>query len=237
MASLSTLLPTQVLPTNVTPAERLLTGAAAGALLLVAARRPAARAPLGALSGALLLRALSGYCPVYHGVGVEATAATKARLGGPRGAHIRTQTTIAQPVESVYAFWRNLEHLSRALPDFIEVRMLDHRRSHWTVRSPESGVPLAEWTAELINDVPEKLLAWQTTADAGVVNAGSVNFAPAPGGQGTEVRIHLQYSPPLGRLGAGLAALAGQRPSRIATQALASVKRYLEIGRPVVLAR
>ena len=55
-------------------------------------------------------------------------------------------------------------------------------------------------------------------------------------GQGTEVRVHLQYSPPLGKLGAGLATLAGHRPSRLVTQALAEVKRYLELGRPVVLA-
>ena len=68
-----------------------------------------------------------------------------------------------------------------------------------------------------------------------VVSAGSVNFMQAPGNQGTEVRVHLQYAPPLGRVGSAAATLSGHPPSLLVREALRDIKRYLEIGHSVVL--
>ena len=79
------------------------------------------------------------------------------------------------------------------------------------------------------------MLGWRTTGNPDIVSAGSVTFVQAPGNQGTEVRVHLQYAPPLGRLGTAVAGLSGRSPSAVVRAALADIKRYLEVGYDVVL--
>ena len=59
-----------------------------------------------------------------------------------------------------------------------------------------------EWDAEIFNEMPNKLIAWRSLEGADVVSAGSVNFDHAGGGRGTRVTVHLQYSPPGGKVGA-----------------------------------
>lgn len=75
------------------------------------------------------------------------------------------------------------------------------------------------------------LLAWRTTTEGTVLSAGSVRFDPAPGDQGTEVRVHLQYAAPLGAVGAGLASLTPYNPALLLGRGLDHIKRHLELGR------
>jgi uncharacterized membrane protein len=188
-----------------------------------------------------MVRGATGYCPAYAAAGKPralSTWATSTRraLSGSKGAHLRTATTIAQPVETVYAFWRNLDHLSMALPSSITIERLDDRRSRWSLAPAKGSTPaLATWTAEIINDAPEKVIGWRTLGDSDIISAGSVHFKEAPGGQGTELSVHMQYSPPFGRLGAGLARLFGRGADQVVTQCLRDIKRYLELGRQVTL--
>jgi len=220
---------------NVSPTERVLTVLAGLGALALAAQLPRARGPLTAVSGALMLRGATGYCPAYAAASTR-TASTRDALAGPRGSHLRAATTIAQPVETVYAFWRNLDHLSKALPSTITIERLDDRRSRWSL-APATGsaATLATWTAEIINDEPERVIGWRTLDDADIVSAGSVQFKDAPAGQGTEVLVHMQYSPPFGRVGAGVARVFGRGADAVVDQCLRDVKRYLELGRQVTL--
>jgi uncharacterized membrane protein len=222
---------------NVSAAERVLTVLAGLGALALAAQLPRARGPLAAVSGALMLRGATGYCPAYAAAGASTRrTSTREALGGPRGAHLRAATTIAQPVETVYAFWRNLDHLSMALPSTVTIERLDDRRSRWSLAPAQgSAATLATWTAEIISDEPEKVIGWQTLEDADIVSAGSVQFKEAPAGQGTEVFVHMQYSPPFGRVGAGLASLFGRGADGVVDQCLRDIKRYLELGRQVTL--
>ena len=226
---------------NVSHGERVLTVLTGLGALALAAELPRARGPLAAIAGALM-HTDTGYCPAYAAAGAPAravpTSATSTRkaLGGSRGAQLRAATTIAQPVETVYAFWRNLNHLSMALPSSITVERLDDRRSRWSLAPAKGSTPaLAAWTAEIINDVPERVIAWRTVGEPDIVSAGSVHFKEAPGGQGTELSVHMQYSPPFGRVGAGLAGLFGRGADQVVTQCLRDIKRYLELGRQVTL--
>jgi uncharacterized membrane protein len=215
---------------NLSADERILSALLAVGLLAAGVPR---RRWLAASAGtALLLRAGTGYCPLTHAIGRDDTA--RRQLGGRRGTHVRVQTTIAQPPATVYAFWRDSERLAEALPDTLQVRRLDDLHTHWTLLTGRGGT-LATWSATLINDVPERLLAWQTTGESAVVSAGSVAFAAAPGDQGTEIRVHLQFSPPLGRFGAGLATLSGYDATRMVRHGVDAIKRYLELGRAVRL--
>jgi uncharacterized membrane protein len=224
----------RVEPGHVPSPERLATGLVGVGLLMLSRHDSRWRVPAALAAGAAFTRAATGVCPVYAALDMPATSTT-AYLSGARGQHIREQVTIAQPVESVFAFWRNLSAMSIATRDRITVEMIDDRRSRWRIRTRSEAIPLVEWTAELINEVPGKVLGWRTTSHADVVSAGSVNFAPAPGNQGTEVRVHLQYAPPMGRLGAVAAFVSGHAPATLVREALGDIKRYLEIGHSVVL--
>jgi uncharacterized membrane protein len=223
---------------NVSPTERVLTVLTGLGALALAAELPRLRGPLAVISGGLMVRGATGYCPAYAAAGVRARPATSTQtaLGGSRGAHLRAATTIAQPVETVYAFWRNLDHLSMALPSSITIERLDDRRSRWQLSPAKDSAPaLASWTAEIINEVPESVIGWRTVGDSNIVSAGSVQFKDAPGGQGTELSVHMQYSPPFGRVGAGVARLFGRGADQVMTQCLRDIKRYLELGRHVTL--
>ena len=213
---------------NLSANERIVSAVLAVGLLAAGVPR---RRWLAASAGtALLLRAGTGYCPLTQAIGRDARGSARRQLSGHKGTHVRMQTTIGQPPASVYRFWRDPEQLARALPGTLRVRRLDDVHSHWTLLT-SGGRTLATWTAKLINDVPERVLAWQTTGESAVVSAGSVTFAPAPADQGTEVRVHLQFAPPLGRVGAGLATLSGHDATALVRDGVDGIKRFLELGR------
>ena len=227
-----TVLPLSLQP-NLSANERILSALLGVGLLTAGVPR---RRWLAASAGtALLVRAVSGYCPVTQALGRDDVASARRQLGGSRGSHVRVQTTIGQPPAAVYGFWRDPEQLAQALPDTLRVRRIDDVQSHWTLLT-SGGHTLATWTANLINDVPDRLLAWQTTGNSAVVSAGSVAFTPAPGDQGTEVRVHLQFAPPLGRIGAGLATVSGHDATAVTRRGVDGIKRFLELGRAVRLA-
>jgi uncharacterized membrane protein len=214
---------------NVRPAERVLTAAAGLGLLMLAAKLPRARRPLVGMSTAVLLRSLTGYCPAYAAAGVTLDGAatdTKRALAGAKGAHVDMTMTIARTPAEVYAFWRDLTQLSRALPSSIHAEHVSAVDSRWTIS--KAGVPVARWTARIINDDPERLIAWKTLGAADVVSAGSVRFEPADGGYATEVHVRFQYAPPLGRAGAAVADMVGQGADAAVRATLDEMKRILE---------
>ncbi len=216
---------------NIAAPERAATAIIGLGLLMISRHDSPWRVPAAVAAGAALTRAATGVCPLYAANQGDRPRSTAERLSGDKGTHVREQITIAQPISAVFGFWRSLDTLAAATDHRLSVVTLDARRSHWTVRSRAGGAPLVEWTAELINEVPDQVLGWRTTSDADVVSAGSVNFAVVPGTGATEVRVHLQYDPPLGRIGAAAAAAAGHAPDALIREALRDIKRYLEDGR------
>ena len=225
---------TRVEPGHVSSPERLASGLVGVGLLMLSRSDSRWSVPAGVAAGAALTRAATGVCPLYAALDLPATSTTEY-LSGSQGQHIREAVTVAQPVDTVFAFWRQLTSIGEATRGKITVDNIDGTQSRWQLRTSPDGEPLVEWTAELINEVTDKVLGWRTTSDADVVSAGSVNFVQAPGTQGTEVRIHLQYAPPLGRVGSAAATLSGNPPSMVVREALRDIKRFLEFGRSVML--
>jgi uncharacterized membrane protein len=209
---------------NLRPWERGVSVAAGGALLWYAIRHERARAPVAAAGASLVARGVSGYCPVSAAVGRDVSD-TRAALGGSRGIHVRESITIDRPVGELYALWRAQSSLPDLMPHIERIDTLPEGRSHWVVRGP-GGVPL-EWDAEIINDIPNELIAWRSVEDADVVSAGSVRFEPTSRG-GVEVRVHLQYAPPAGKAGAWVATLMGANPSRHIREDLRRLKQRVE---------
>jgi uncharacterized membrane protein len=191
-------------------------------------RSPAA-AMVAAAGASLIVRGATGHCPVYSAARMS-TAETDTRvvLGGSRGLNVEEAMTINRSPVELYSYWRQLDQLPRFMRHLVSVRQLDDRRSHWIAKGP--GGRHVEWDAEIINEIPNELIAWRTLDDATVVSAGSVRFKPASGGRGTEVHVRLQYSPPAGRAGAAIARLLGDEPSQTIREDLRRFKQLLEAG-------
>lgn len=145
-----------------------------------------------------------------------------------KGIHVVKAVTINRPPEELYQFWHNFENLPRFMSHVQSVQTLDERRSHWKVNAPANTT--VEWDAEIIDDQPNRRIAWQSLPDAGVRNAGSVRFEPANGSRGTRMTVELQYEPPLGKLGATVAKLLGEEPEKQVYDELRAFKQVMELG-------
>ena len=222
---------------NVGQAERAVSAVAGGALALAGIRmRSLPGLLLAAVGGGLVCRGVTGYCPAYQSLGVNTAEPDRDQdaEGAPpeeyfeRGIHVEQSMTIERTPWDLYAFWRNFENLGRFLRHVESVKVLDDKRSHWTVRGPAGTV--VEWDAQIINDEPNALIAWRSLANASVDNAGSVRFVPGPKGRGTVVRVVIDYIPPAGRVGNWVATLFGKDPSHQIREDLRRFKRLMETG-------
>jgi uncharacterized membrane protein len=87
-----------------------------------------------------------------------------------------------------------------------------------------------EWDAETLEDRPNSLIRWRSTADSDVVNAGTVRFDEAPGKRGTIMRVDMSYDPPGGALGSLFAKLFGKDADQQLYDDLRWLKQILEVG-------
>jgi uncharacterized membrane protein len=142
--------------------------------------------------------------------------------------HVRESIRLEVPLAEVFRFWRRLENLPRFMTHLERVTESSGGKSHWVAVGP--GGLAVKWDAEIINEVENKLMAWQSLPGSDVVTAGSVNFASARAGRSTEVSVHLQYAPPAGKAGALIASLFGREPSQTIREDLRRFKQLLEAG-------
>jgi uncharacterized membrane protein len=138
----------------------------------------------------------------------------------------KTFTINASPDE-VYSFWRQLDNLPRFMRHLESVEPLGGRMTHWVARGP--GGLRVGWDAETIEDTPERI-SWRSLERADVPNSGTVEFRPAPGDRGTELRVRLQYDPPGGKAGKWFAKLFGEEPGQQLSEDLRRVKSLIETG-------
>ena len=171
------------------------------------------------------ITALDTFCAQKLTEADEATPA-RALLGSP--IHVVRTATINRPPEECYRFWRNFENLPRFMSHLEEVRVIDDKRSHWRAKAPAGTT--VEWDSEVTEDRPNERISWRSLPGADVHNSGSVNFKRGPGGRGTEVQVDLRYTPPGGRLGAVVAMLFGEEPSRQVADDLRHFKSVMETG-------
>jgi len=136
--------------------------------------------------------------------------------------------TVNRPVAEVYQFWRNFENLPRFMRHLQSVTTTGERTSHWVAKAP--GGKSVEWDAETLEDRENERIAWRSLPGADVYNAGSVEFIPAPGNRGTEVRVTLEYDPPFGKLGSKVAMLWREEPGQQVKDDLRHLKQVLETG-------
>lgn len=216
---------------NVGRRERWISAVAAAAVAAYGLRRRRGRRILLPIAGALIGRAVTGRCAVNQMLGrntaldAPSGPATSVRRG--QGVRVDESIVLNRTRGEVYRFWRNLENLPRFMDHLASVTVLDERRSHWTARGPAGS--RVEWDAEIHHEIPNELIAWRSLQGSDVDHAGSVHFMPTENGD-TEVRVVLRYDPPAGKLGATVARLFGEDPSRQVADDLRRLKQVVEAG-------
>lgn len=184
------------------------------------------RSPGGALlalaGGAIAYGSATGQLPLPGWV------RSRLPVRGERGLVVDRAFTILRPIEDVYGYWRDFERLPSFMPYLRSVTTTDGGRSHWVANGPAGTT--VEWDAVILDDRPNELIRWESLPGAQVPNRGVVRFDPAPGDRGTEVRVHLEYDPPAGRLGATIAQLLGEGADRQVRESLRRFKSIVESG-------
>lgn len=158
---------------------------------------------------------------------VEKKPSPRIAVPGNQGPRIVRAVTIRKPASELYAFWRDVENLQQVIKDPVSITARSADESHWIVSAPTGKV---EWDSLIINDEPGALIAWRSREGADVPNAGTVRFEAAPGDEGTEVTVALEYDPPAGALGKLASKLTGEDAGVQVYIALKRLKALMEAG-------
>jgi len=209
---------------NIDWPERV-TSAALGGYLLGAGIKNLTRKPVRGLiqtilGGYFLYRGSSGNCMMYSALGKEGSDAHHAD-----SVNIRTSMFVNKNRSEVYQFWRRLENLPRFMKHLLTVKEIDGKRSHWEATLPGS-IATIKWDAEIVKEIPDQLIGWQSVPNSMIENAGKVEFRDANGG--TELDIIVSYRPPAGDLGASIAKLMNPLFRKVVTEDVKNFKVYIE---------
>jgi uncharacterized membrane protein len=228
---------------NVAKRERIGSVALGSALVGYGIKRRDPAGLVAALFGGYFIsRGATGHCLVYQALGVSTGSADAvlhpseaddvtsraATVNARKAVNVERSVTIGRPREVLFAFWRNFENLPRFMEHLISVRVDSTTRSHWVAMAPAGKT--VEWDAEIVNEVPNEIIAWKSVGEPDVPNAGAVNFADAPGERGTIVRVTIDYEPPAGRIGAILSHFFSEDPDRQIREDLRKFKQLMETG-------
>jgi uncharacterized membrane protein len=155
-------------------------------------------------------------------------ASAAATVDARNAIKVERSVTVNAPREMLYAFWRDFTNHPRFLKYVESVRVLDDRRSHWTMVMP--GGRRVEWDSEIVNDQLDELIAWKTVGASDVIHAGSVHFDEVPGGRVTRVRWVMDYEPPGGPSGHLMSKVLGVSPEQLIDEDLRRFKLLMEEG-------
>ena len=217
---------------NISDTERWISMAAgAGLAAYGLTRRKTSGWVMAGLGALLVRRGATGHCDTYQMLGLNTAGTgddTRQALGGPAGVIVEESVIINRPISELYRFWRNLENLPRFMTHLESVERITDTLSRWRAKAPAGTT--VEWNAEIINEVPDRVIGWKSIEGSDVVSAGSVNFDEAGEGRGTRVRVRLQYSPPGGKVGDAVARLLGSDAGSQIRQDLQRFKQLVETG-------
>lgn len=220
---------------NVGSAERV--GSVAMGLLLAGwgLRRRGGLGWLAALAGASLVkRGATGYCYTYGWMGVTSVGnrlhAEDASVDPETSVEVTRTVRVRRSATACYEVWRDFTRLPRFMDYLERVDVLDDERSRWFAKGP-AGVTV-EWDAEIVRDVPDERIAWQSVDPTDVPNRGVVEFREVEDGTATDVTVRLEWDPPLGPVARAVAAAFRRDPGRELENALERFRQVMESGRP-----
>ncbi|CAN5774020.1 hypothetical protein BH23GEM6_BH23GEM6_21010 [soil metagenome] len=148
--------------------------------------------------------------------------------------NIRVQRTVTVRIspEEAYRFWADFQNLPKFMRHLDSVQQIGEGRTRWSAKA--LGEKAVEWDVEILENRPNELISWRSAEGMPVTNSGTVHFRAAPGDRGTEVRMEMEYDPPLGQLGATLAKLFREEPGQQVRDDLTRFKQLMEVGEILV---
>ncbi|MCU1435934.1 MAG: cyclase [Pseudarthrobacter sp.] len=102
---------------------------------------------------------------------------------------VQKRIVVDVPVSTAYQQWTQFEDFPHFMDGVESVTRLGDNRLKWVARI--AGVR-REWEATILEQVPDRRVAWASTG--GATNSGAVEFTDA-GGNRTEVALTLEYLP------------------------------------------
>ena len=115
-------------------------------------------------------------------------------------ASVEKTIQVAVPVRTAYNQWTQFEEFLHFMEGVQEVTQSDDTHLAWKAKI---GPKDEEWTTVVTDQIPDQLVAWESTS--GADNAGRVTFQ-ADSANTTTVTVRIDYSPGgiIERLGSGL---------------------------------
>jgi uncharacterized membrane protein len=107
------------------------------------------------------------------------------------------------------------------------VQKINDTQYHWEVNFNNQKF---SWNAMITEDIPNERISWQSLESADIHNSGSVEFMDAPGNQGTELRVTINYIPAETELGKVIAGFLNPVFKQMVKKDLRSFKRKMETG-------
>ncbi|UZX04816.1 SRPBCC family protein [Arthrobacter sp. CDRTa11] len=129
---------------------------------------------------------------------------------------VEKRIVVEVPVSTAYNQWTQFEDFPHFMGGVESVRQVGDDRLKWVARI--AGVR-REWEARILEQVPDRKIAWASTG--GATNAGAVEFEDAGGGK-TAIALTLDYQPE------GVVEKVGDLLHVVARQAEADLKKFKE---------
>jgi uncharacterized membrane protein len=184
---------------------------------------------MGLAGGGLMMRGATGNSMIMRLLGKNrAVVDPSARVAVPHNQGMRVEDSIVihRSAHELYEFWRDFTHLAEFMPHVKSIEVYEGNRSKWVVEGP-AGASVS-WDAEIVNDIPNELIAWRTVSGSVVDHAGSVRFHPMADGNSTRVTVTFEYAPTGGSVGAAVARLFGKAPEQQVSKALQQLKDLMD---------
>jgi uncharacterized membrane protein len=178
--------------------------------------------------GAAIAGAVAGAAIPFMLAARSSTAGSNSSRNSREDATVSESIIVDRPARQLYDFWRDFENLSRFMNNIESVRTLDQKRSHWVIKAPVGTS--VEFDSRVVDDVPGRMISWESEPGASVPNRGRVEFIETSSGGGTNVRVTISYDPPAGAAGRLVAKLFQREPSVQAREDLQRFKLLMETG-------
>ncbi|BCW20635.1 SRPBCC family protein [Microbacterium sp. NPDC089318] len=120
------------------------------------------------------------------------------------------------PVSTAYNQWTQFEDFPHFMGGVKSVKQLSDDRLEWVA---EIGGIRRQWEARILEQVPDRRVAWAATE--GATNAGAVDFEDVGGGQ-TSLQLTLEYEPE------GLIEKVGDKLNVVDRQAESDLQKFKE---------
>ena len=102
---------------------------------------------------------------------------------------IEESVEVEVPVATAYNQWTQFETFPSFMGGVEKVTQLDEKRLHWVAKIAGKQ---EEWDAEIVEQIPDKRIAWRSTG--GAPNSGVVSFESA-GENRTRVMLQMEVEP------------------------------------------